>query len=903
MVSIWRQLKCGGGGRNMNTSEEDLNSKFFGKDSDSISSDETLAPEQVEAWLDKHEDFVASYYARKASKFLLDAFLRTKTSNRPASRTGSPLPFGSSGSAIDIGRNASPLAYGGNAPASGCSTPRKSSVDTTSGLLKPLISHIDGIPSFIRFERSLSRPRHRKSKEELKELRLVDEQALLMELATDIANDLEITSLCHKILQNVSILTDGDRCSLFMAQDYGPNGQKVLVSKVYDVNADSSVEEVTDKETIMVPWGCGIVGWVAENGKTLNIPDAYSDDRFNKDIDKKTGYYTKSILCMPIKANVDEDGNSEVIAVAQVMNKQGATLNHAFTREDEKIFERYLVFCGIGICNAHLFDQLQQELKRNRVLLDLARAIFEEQSTLHDVVHKIMMNTQSLLQCERCSVLLVDPSAKGLFSKAFDLEARYYIDENGSVERKQSCGSSEVRFPINIGITGTVATTGETLNIPDAYEDPRFDPSVDGGSGFKTRTILCMPIKNSKGDIIGVVQLLNKMDGKPFNPNDENLFEAFAIFCGMAIHNTYIYEECVKANARQKIALDVLSYHATASDNESVHLVREIVPSSRTFHLREFNFDDAVLSDRETCLATIRMFQDLRLIQRFRIDYNVLCNWVLTVKKNYRNVIYHNWRHAFNVAQSMFLFLKELQEFKVHFTDEEKLALLVGCLCHDLDHRGTNNTFQVKSASPLAQLYGTSVMEHHHFDHCIMILHSSGNEIFNTLSPEEYNLTINVLEHAILSTDLALYFTKRNDYKAMVTNQSFEWEDNSKRSLLRSMLMTACDISAICKPWKVQQRVAHLVAEEFFQQGDLELKKLNMTPIEMMDRAKKDKLPQMQVGFIDGVCLPIYETLSTHYPYFKPLLDECLNNRKHWKTLADDNIKRQGNKKIEEIVD
>jgi len=886
----------------MDTSDEDLNSKFsssrdYGFENNNES--DNLTPDKVEAWLDKHEDFVASYYSRKATKFLLDAFLRTKQLNRSSSRTSSPLPFGHPS---DIGRNQSPLALTSNTSISGCSTPRKSSIDTTSGLLKPLISHLDGIPSFIRFERSLSRPRHRKSKEELKELRLVDEQALLMELATDIANDLDINSLCHKILQNVSILTDGDRCSLFMVQDYGPNGQKILVSKVYDVNADSSVEEVTDKDEIVVPWGCGIVGWVAENGKTLNITDAYSDERFNKDVDKKTGYHTKSILCMPIKESVDEDGNSEVIAVAQVMNKQGATLNHAFTKEDEKIFERYLVFCGIGICNAHLFDQFQKELKRNRVLLDLARAIFEEQSTLHDVVHKIMMNTQSLLQCERCSVLLVDPSSKGLFSKAFDLEARYYIDENGTVERKQSCGSSEVRFPINIGITGTVATTGETLNIPDAYEDPRFDPSVDGGSGFKTRTILCMPIKNSKGDIIGVVQLLNKMDGKPFNQNDENLFEAFAIFCGMAIHNTYIFEECVKANARRKIALDVLSYHATASDLEAVTLVREIVPSSKTFHLREFSFDDATLSDRETCLATIRMFQDLRLIQRFRIDYNVLCNWVLTVRKNYRNVIYHNWRHAFNVAQSMFLFLKELQEFKVNFTDEEKLALLVGCLCHDLDHRGTNNTFQVKSASPLAQLYGTSVMEHHHFDHCIMIIHSSGNEIFNTLSPEEYNLTINVLEHAILSTDLALYFKKRNDYKSMVQTNNFEWEDNSKRSLLRSMLMTSCDISAICKPWPIQQRVAHLVAEEFFQQGDLELRKLNMTPIEMMDRAKKDKLPQMQVGFIDGVCLPIYETLSTHYPYFKPLLDECLNNRTHWKTLANDYLKRVEESKEKEKI-
>ena len=57
-------------------------------------------------------------------------------------------------------------------------------------------------------------------------------------------------------------------------------------------------------------------------------------------------------------------------------------------------------------------------------------------------------------------------------------------------------------------------------------------------------------------------------------------------------------------------------------------------------------------------------------------------------------------------------------------------GLLVACLCHDLDHRGTNNAFQTKMDSPLAVLYSTSTMEHHHFDQCVMILSSEGNNIF-----------------------------------------------------------------------------------------------------------------------------------------------------------------------------
>lgn len=131
------------------------------------------------------------------------------------------------------------------------------------------------------------------------------------------------------------------------------------------------------------------------------------------------------------------------------------------------------------------------------------------------------------------------------------------------------------------------------MNIPNAYEDPRFDPLVDDGTGFRHRTILCMAIKNSSGQIIGVIQLINKFDDLPFTKNDENFVEAFAIFCGMGIHNTHMwvylcilglsrtfdliyrifrYEKAVIAMAKQSVTLEVLSYHASASLEDAQRL-------------------------------------------------------------------------------------------------------------------------------------------------------------------------------------------------------------------------------------------------------------------------------------------------------------------------------------------
>lgn len=106
-------------------------------------------------------------------------------------------------------------------------------------------------------------------------------------------------------------------------------------------------------------------------------------------------------------------------------------------------------------------------------------------------------------------------------------------------------------------------------------------------------------------------------------------------------------------------------------------------------------------------------------------------------------------------------------------------------------------------------------------------------------------------------------------------------------AVLCGMMMTACDVSAIAKPWEVQHRVAKLVADEFFDQGDLERLQLNQQPVAMMDRERRDELPQMQVGFIDVICMPLYKVMSETFPWILPLYEGTMDNRKHWQDLAE----------------
>ncbi|XP_071387972.1 dual 3',5'-cyclic-AMP and -GMP phosphodiesterase 11A [Centroberyx affinis] len=706
-----------------------------------------------------------------------------------------------------------------------------------------------------------------------------NEREFFLELVKDISNDLDITSLSYKILVFVCIMVDADRCSLFLVE--GTANKKTLVSKFFDVHAGITVlPSLSNSDEVQVPWGKGIIGYVAEHGETVNIPDAYQDRRFSDEIDKLTGYKTKSLLCMPIR---NSDG--EIIGVAQAINKSpGGAL---FTEDDEKVLQMYLPFCGIAISNAQLFAASRKEYDRSRALLEVVNDLFEEQTDLEKIVRKIMHRAQTLLKCERCSVQLLEdiesPVVK--FTKSFELLSPKCSADTENSFKDSMEKSSYSDWLINNSIAELVASTGLPVNISDAYQDPRFDAEADQFSGFHIRSVLCVPIWNSNHQIIGVAQVLNRLDGKPFDDADQRLFEAFVIFCGLGINNTIMYDQVKKSWAKQSVALDVLSYHATCSKTEVDKFKAANIPLVCELGIDKLSFDDFSLDVDAMITAALRMFMELGMVQKFKIDYETLCRWLLTVRKNYRMVLYHNWRHAFNVCQCMFAILTTAG-FQETLTEVEILALIVGCVCHDLDHRGTNNAFQAKTGSALSLLYGTSAtLEHHHFNHAVMILQSEGHNIFSNLSSREYGDLMQLLKQSILATDLTLYFENRNTFFELVNKGEYNWNVKAHRDMCRSMLMTACDLGAVTKPWEISRKVAELVTNEFFEQGDRERSELKLTPSAIFDRNRKDELPGLQLEWIDGICAPLYETLVKLNPKLQPMLDMIQANRAKWEEL------------------
>lgn len=113
----------------------------------------------------------------------------------------------------------------------------------------------------------------------------------------------------------------------------------------------------------------------------------------------------------------------------------------------------------------------------------------------------------------------------------------------------------EIRIPMTTGIAGHVARTGETVNLLDAYQDSRFEPDVDRRLGYRTRTLLCLPILNKGNDVVGVLQLLNKSSG-PFNTEDTNFLRALSVHCAIAIENAQLHRELLhKEKLERDLAL------------------------------------------------------------------------------------------------------------------------------------------------------------------------------------------------------------------------------------------------------------------------------------------------------------------------------------------------------------
>ncbi|KAG8454288.1 hypothetical protein GDO86_000800 [Hymenochirus boettgeri] len=521
------------------------------------------------------------------------------------------------------------------------------------------------------------------------------------------------------------------------------------------------------------------------------------------------------------------------------------------------------------------------QVEESEILFELVKDM-QESINMEKVVFKTLRRINVLIHADRCSLFMYRQrnGTPELATRLFNVQL------NSKLEDCLVPPDSEIVYPLDIGIVGHVAHTKKTINVKDVSETTIYSKFADDLTEYVTKNILATPIMNGK-DVVAVIMAVNKLDGPYFTNDDEDVFLKYLNFASLNLkifHLSYlhncetrrgqvllwsankVFEELTDIERQFHKALYTVRAYLNCErysvglldmtkDKEFFDLwpvlMGEVPPYTgpRTPDGREIVFYkviDYILHGKEE----IKVIPSLGLISglpAYVAESGFICNimnasademfkfqkepldesgWVIK-----KSINANNWR------------IKTLL-----YTDLEAMAMVTAGFCHDIDHRGTKPSYQMKISTPLSQIHEIAILERHHL------------EFGKVLLADEVK-------------------AKVDEYLSLETN---------RKEIIMAMMMTACDLSAITKPWEVQSKVALLVAAEFWEQGDLERTVLQQQPIPMMDRNKSAELPKLQCGFIDFVCTFVYKEFSRFHEEIQPMLDGLLNNRKEWKTLADE---------------
>jgi adenylate cyclase len=327
------------------------------------------------------------------------------------------------------------------------------------------------------------------------------EMELLLDLSYKVAEADNLDDVLRTIVATAATATHSDRGSLFLNDE--------RTSELY-----SRIAQGTRMREIRILNTAGIAGHVFTTGRPLIVADPYTDPRFDSAVDQETGYVTRSLMATPIRVR------GSVIGVLEMINREGGD----FTAADLRLLEAVTMQTAATLGSMQLVERMKAAHEQEMRFLELVSDVTRELD-LGAMLMKIVGEAARILSADRATLFLHDEKHNELFSR---------VATGGSI--------GEIRMPSHMGIAGAVFTSGRSINIPHAYADLRFNPAFDKRTGYFTQSILCVPIVNESGRIIGVTQVLNKRGG-PFTEEDEARLRAFTAQLAISLENAKLFDD------------------------------------------------------------------------------------------------------------------------------------------------------------------------------------------------------------------------------------------------------------------------------------------------------------------------------------------------------------------------
>ncbi|MEY4576344.1 MAG: hypothetical protein RL701_1047 [Pseudomonadota bacterium] len=333
----------------------------------------------------------------------------------------------------------------------------------------------------------------------------------LQDIGQALGNTLDVEELVTVLLTRVSRIMDSERSTLFVVDE---NTNELWTRFAHSGNSHE----------IRLQPGQGLAGWAAKWGRTVNVKDAYQDVRFDAEWDKRTGFRTRSSLCVPVRNH-----SGTTIGVLQVLNKRTGY----FTLDDEGMLCALAGQVGVSLENSKLFlsvvaknmelletkEQLEQKVRELDVLFEIAQ-VSASAPRLDDLLEGVLARAMRAIDAEAGSILLADRRTGGL-------RFRCAIGGVPDAVKRLRIGPDE-------GICGWVATHGRPQVVNDVSKDERHSMSIAEQVGYFPRSVLCVPLALEEGG--GAIELLNKSQGRAdFTQDDLKLASVIAGHVATAI--------------------------------------------------------------------------------------------------------------------------------------------------------------------------------------------------------------------------------------------------------------------------------------------------------------------------------------------------------------------------------
>lgn len=327
---------------------------------------------------------------------------------------------------------------------------------------------------------------------------------------------LNIDELLSLVVSRITRVMECDRTTIYLLDEEG----RELVARV---------AEGEQRHEIRLPVGVGLAGWVARTGQLQNIEDVYDDHRFDPAWDRRTGYRTRSMLCVPMKNRLGRP-----LGVIQCLNKR----HGAFTVEDEAMLSALAAQAAVTIENGRFFvqtiqknmelletkQQLERRVQELDVLVEIAQ-ISAGARGLDQLLEGVLGRAVSATEAEAGSILLAEEGGGDL---------RFRCAVGGAPQEIK-----RVKIPFGTGICGWVAQNRQPKVVNDVTVDTRHRADVAQSVGYQPRSVLAVPLFWTDADGtegVGALELLNKNAGRgPFTEDDVRLATLIASNISSAI--------------------------------------------------------------------------------------------------------------------------------------------------------------------------------------------------------------------------------------------------------------------------------------------------------------------------------------------------------------------------------